>query len=288
MIYMMTPSYDQSNKKKQLKRKQNNKKQPSRLPWKLMLSMMLVIVLMLTAWIQERSISGNQADHAAIQDLEQLFDWSEELMNGGAMAGQWSLRWDVTLLHDVMGELADELFITPKGELLHRNVRENGNVIDGQWLYPNSTIKLVRTEQDKIAEKVSIMLQVNSNELEKASELKKSIQSMHRLLQLKDQNVQMSIKVFGQAKHKQVLTDLKSLAVAQTIEEYADQGTKSVTFFSNRIKQYRWLSNGKMVNIQASLHKSSIDEQYTLTLGIPLISGEFGEILEQPPIDLID
>lgn len=285
MIYMMTPSYDQPNKKKQPKRKQNNKKQTSRLPWKLMLSMLLVIILMLTAWIQEKSISGNQADEATIQDLEQLMNWSQELMDGGAMNGQWSFRWDATLLNGTMEEVADELFITPKGELLPRNIRQHGNAIDGQWQLPGSTIKLVRTEQDKIAEKVSIMLQVDSNELGKTSELKKYIQNLQRLLQSKDQNVQMNIKVFGQAKHKQALTDLKRLAVAQTIEEYADRGTNSVTFFSNQIKQYRWLSSGKMVNIQASLHKSSIDEQYTLTLGIPLISGEFGEILEQPSID---
>jgi len=285
MIYMMTPSYNQNDKKKQPKRKQKSKKQTSRLSWKLMISMLLVIILMLTAWIQERSISGNQADDAAIQDFEQLLHWSEELMDGGAMAGQWSFRWDATLLNGTMEELANELFITSKGELLPRNIRANGNAIDGQWQLPGSLIKLVRTEQDKIAEKVSVMLQVDANGLEKAAELKKTIQNVQRLLQAKDQNVQMNIKVFGQANDEHALNDLKRMAIGQTVEEYSDHGTNSVTFFSNRIKQYRWLSDGKMVNLQASLHKSSIDGQHSLTLGVPLISGEFGEILEQPPID---
>lgn len=251
-----------------------------------MLSVLLVVVLMLTAWIQERSISGSQADDAAIQDFELLLDWSNELIDGGTMTGQWSFRWDATLLNGSMEGLAKELFITPKGELLHRNIRENGNAMDGQWQLPGSVIKLVRTDQDKIAEKVTVMLQLDASELEKAAELKKSVRDLHRLLQEKDQNVQMNMKVFGQAKHNQVLSDLKSLAVAQTLEEYGDHGTTSVTYFSNRIKQFRWLSNGKMVNIQASLHKSSIDGDYTLTIGVPLISGEFGEIVEeQPPIN---
>lgn len=285
-MYMMTPHNEQSQKKRKPKRKQTSKRTSSRLPWKLMLSVLLVVVLMLTAWIQERSISGSQADDAAIQDFELLLDWSNELIDGGTMTGQWSFRWDATLLNGSMEGLAKELFITPKGELLHRNIRENGNAMDGQWQLPGSVIKLVRTDQDKIAEKVTVMLQLDASELEKAAELKKSVRDLHRLLQEKDQNVQMNMKVFGQAKHNQVLSDLKSLAVAQTLEEYGDHGTTSVTYFSNRIKQFRWLSNGKMVNIQASLHKSSIDGDYTLTIGVPLISGEFGEIVEeQPPIN---
>lgn len=280
MIYMMAPSYDQTaDKKKKTKNKRKQVKQ-QRLPWKLMLSFLLVIMLMLTAWIQERSISGKEADHAALQDFNQLVSWSGELLDGGAMSGQWSLRWDVTLAYDTLEGLAKELFINERGELLPKNIRANGDVYDGEWLVESSVLRLARTEQDKLAEKVTITLQIDASELEKASELKETVGLLHRKLQAKDQNVQMNIKVFGQAKHDQVLDDLKRLAVAQTVDEYLDRGTKSVTYFTNQIKQYRWVDNGSMVNLQASLHRNSEDGQLSLTLGVPLISGEFGEIVD--------
>lgn len=276
MIYMMTPNYEPQ-KKKQSKKQNKASRKPG---LKLMLSILLVAALMLTAWIQEKSIAGQRAEDAAIQDFALLTGWADELLLQGALSGEWSFRWDLTLMYGSLEQLADELFRTEKGELLPKNIRAHGNVVDGEAQLSGSYIKLIRTDQDKIAEKITILLQVDGTKVSKAAELQNYIRNMHQWLREKDQNVQMSMKVFGKAKDKGAISSLKNLTVGQTIDEYMDRGTKSATLFSSQVKQYRWVDNEKMANIQAALHESSVDGEYTLTIGVPLISGEFGEVVD--------
>lgn len=317
-MYMMTPNYESQKKNKQAgamrmslsytspnqagaqqgstKRTQSNKKaakaargrggkssaKPSRSKpvMKLLLSLLLVAVLMLTAWIQEKSSAGNQTADAAMQDFTMLAGWGDKLLLNGALANDWAFRWDLTLMYGGMEQLADQVFRTERGSLLSKNIRGNGSIIDGEAELPASYIKFARTEQDKIAEKVTVMLQIDGSQLEKLSAMQGYVANLQQMFREADQNVQMSMKVFGKAKDKDAINSLKQMAVAQIVDKYSDRGTNSTTFFSSQIKQYRWLQNEKMANIQAALHKSSTDGEYTLTIGVPLISGEFGEIVD--------
>lgn len=280
MIYMMTPNYE-TQKKKKSKAKGNKNKRKARV--KLLLSFLLVIALMLTAWIQEKSSAGQRNDEPALQDYAKLTEWGDKLLEGGSRNGQWSFRWDLLMPSGAMEEIANEVFRTDQGKLLPKNIRSNGDMIDGGAGLPNSTIKLVRTEQDKLAEKVTITLLVEGNQLDKISQLKAYLTKLHQVFREKDQNLQMSMKVFGKANNNDAIDSLKQLAVAQPVEEYRDQGTRSATLFTTLMKQYRWINNEKMANLQVALHENSIDGEYDLTIGVPLISGEFGEIAYDQP-----
>ena len=285
MIYMMTPNYE-SQKKKKVKAKAKNKNRNNRkASIKLLLSFVLVVALMLTAWIQEKSSAGQRTDEPALQDFAQLTEWGDKLLQGGSGDGQWSFRWDLLMPSGTMEEISNQVFRTDKGTLLPKNIRNHGDIIDGEAELTASTIKLVRTQSDKLAEKVTITLLVEADQLEKLSQLKDYVSKLHQILREKDQNLQMSMKVFGKANNNNAIESLKQLAVAQTVEEYRDQGTRSVTLFTARIKQYRWLNNEKMANLQVSLHENSITGEYDLTIGVPLISGEFGEVVVDRSMD---
>lgn len=287
MIYMLAPNYDEkhSNKRKKMNKPKKVKQTRQKSSFKPMLCIMLVMILMLTAWIQEKTNASDPTEDVAIQDFLLLSEWGEKLLQGGALAEEWSFRWELTLLQGTMEQLADQLFISEKGVRLAKEVRENGNVIEGDVHLPPAHLKLVRTDQDHIAEKITVMLQVKGSEIKQLSDFKDGIAKLHQLFRKQDQHVQMSMKIFGKPKDAYAIESLKQLAIAQQVEEYVDRGTTSTTLFSSRIKQYLWLNNEKMANLQASLHESTADGEFTLTIGIPLISGEFGSVMDQQPIE---
>jgi len=263
MVYMMTP-----------KRKPQKQSR-----WKLILTVTIVVVLMLFAWMQEKSTAQQTNKQSELFDLSLLWKWSNELLLDGATEGEWNLRWDTTLSQVSFQQLTEQFFKDTKGSPLPKNIRHNGATVDGIGVIKGSHLKLSSTEQLDDRNTTIILLQIEQGSIERLESMKTYVNQLHNLIIDHDPQAQLSMKVFGTAKNNQSLKTLQNLSISKIVEQYEDTGTKSSTLFTNSIQTSKWVDNGKMANLQLSEHHSSIDNEVTITLAIPLISGEFGEIM---------
>lgn len=273
MIYMMTP---QSRKKVKPARKSS---------WKLILTITVVIALMLFAWMQEKSTAQEIIDQGEIVDLTKLWKWSDQLLAEGASAGEWSLRWDATLSTESFKELTEQFFENAKGEPLPKNIRKNGSLIDGEGAIKGSHLQLSTIDDQKNEQSTIILLQIEQGSMDKLESMRSFVTKIHTRILEEDAHATVSMKVFGVAKEDNSLKTLQHLAVAQIVDQYEDFGTKSSTLYSSSIQNYRFVNQEKMANLQLSEHQNSINGEVTITLAVPLISGEFGEIIQEKKTD---
>ncbi|MCR8657777.1 YwmB family TATA-box binding protein [Paenibacillus endoradicis] len=263
MVYMMTP--------KAKPQKQSR--------WKLILTVSIVVVLMLFAWMQEKSTAQEANLQSELSDLSLLWKWSDELLLDGATEGDWYLRWDTTLSQASFQLLTEQFFKDTKGSPLPKNIRHNGATIDGIGSFKGSHLQLSSIEQINDSNPTIILLKIEQGSIDRFASMKTYVKQLNGLIVAEDPQAQLSMKVFGQAKNDQSLKTLQNLSISKIVEQYEDSGTKSSTLFTNSVQTSRWVNNGKMANLQLSEHHSSIDNKVTITLAIPLISGEFGEIM---------
>lgn len=247
--------------------------------WKLILTVTIVVVLMLFAWMQEKSTAQQTNLQAELSDLSLLWKWSDELLLDGATEGEWNLRWDTSLSQASFQQLTEQFFKGNKGEPLPKNIRHNGATIDGLGALQGSHLQLSLIEQANDINTSIILLRIEQGNIDRLESMKSYVHQLHTLITVQDPQAQLSMKVFGTAKNDESLKTLQNLSISKIVEQYEDTGTKSSTLFTNSVQTSRWVNNGKMANLQLSEHHSSIDNEVTITLAIPLISGEFGEIM---------
>ena len=247
--------------------------------WKLVVTVTIIAILMLFAWMQGESTAQQVNQQAELSDLSLLWKWSDELLLDGAAKGKWYLRWDTTLSSASFQQLTDQFFKDANGAPLPKNIRKNSATIDGMGSYKGSHLQLSTIEQLNDSNPTIILLQIEQGNIDRFESMKTYVSQLNRLIIAQDPQAQMSMKVFGTAQNAQSLKTLQKLSVSQIVEQYEDVGTKSSTLFTNSVQTSRWVNDGKMANLQLSEHRSSIDANVTITLAIPLISGEFGEVI---------
>jgi len=262
MVYLMTPQTAKKTKSSKLK---------------VFVSIIILILLMLFAWLQE-SMNAEQIEvKPYITDLEQLWNWSDMIYAGGAENGQWHLRWDAAVPSEGMARLSELLFVDNRGRVIPKTIRQNGNIIEGKGLIIGSQVILSKIEADADTEKIAVLLKLEHKSLSSIKQLQLIVEGISALIQAEDNNAELSMKVIGESEKKDAMNYLLRLTVGRVIEQYEDAGTLSKTMFSPQLNSYKWIDREKMANIQISVHEHSQTKQQVITLGIPLISGEFGE-----------
>lgn len=265
MIYMLAP---QSKKRK---------KQTKVSRWTLYLTISTIIGLMLFAWIEEKSVAEQHVDTSVLTDFNQLWQWSNQVLEQGSENGEWSFRWDASLTKEGLDALSVQLFTNANGEPTPKNIRKNGTSIDGAGLLGGSYIQIHVTQPDQQKQAATILLQIEKNSSLQLTSIKSYLQKIHASVNEQDAQATIAMKVFGEAINEGNLKTVQQLALAQIVEQYEDNGTESSTLYTNLLRSFIWLNGEKMANLQMSEHRSTIDQKVTVTLGTPLISGEFGE-----------
>lgn len=265
MMYMFTP---QSKKQKRAKKESG---------WKIVVSFIIIFGLMLFAWVQEKSTAEPGVEDNHISDFLQLWKWGDALLQDGSTSGEWSFRWDVHLASSNIEVLSLIFFTDAKGELMPKNIRKNGLVINGKGSLKGSQLQLNVIKEGNNEQDAIIFLQIEQGNRNEFEQIKQYLTKIHNTLLEQDEKATFSMKVFGVANNKDSLKTLQQLSVGQLLDKYEDEGTKSNTLYTNMIHNNIWLINEKIANVQLSQHFSNFDNEKTVTIGIPLISGEFGE-----------
>lgn len=266
MIYMFTP---QSKKQKRVK------KEPG---WKIVVSFIIIFGLMFCAWVQEKSTAEPGVEDYHISDFSQLWKWGDALLQDGSDSGEWSFRWNIHLASSNIEQLSESFFTDAKGEIMPKNIRKNGQIIDGKGAIKGSQIQLSVIKEGNGQDAI-ILLQIEQGNKNGFDGVKRYLTKIHNTILEQDAKATFSMKVFGVANAKDSLKTLQQLSVGQLLDTYEDEGTKSNTLYTNMIYNNIWLNDEKIANVQLSQHSSNLNGEKTITIGIPLISGEFGESL---------
>lgn len=262
MVYLMTP---------QTSKKKNTSK------FKVFVSLIILMLLLLFAWLQESMGAEKVQAQPYMTDVEHLWEWSEHIYTDGAASGAWYFRWDAVFSVGGLDRLANALFVDHKGVAIPKIVRQSGDIIEGEGKIDGSNVIISRVESRENDEAIVILLNLDHHAIASSEQLQAAVEEIAALIKEEDYNAQFSMKVIGEAEQKDAMNDMLKLTVGQLIEQYEDEGTVSKTIFTPQLNNYIWLNEERMANMQISVHEHSQTKINTITLGVPLISGEFGE-----------
>ncbi|MEK3882035.1 hypothetical protein [Paenibacillus sp. PL2-23] len=246
-------------------------------------ALVLLLLLIIAALVMNER-QGEGAPSGLSHDLGKLWEWTDAAMLGGAAESDWHLRWRLeTEDEDAFDELAAGLFRDGQGGELAKIVTNDGSSIQGQSpVYGGATLSIHRAEVSVQGVVLLVGLDRKGGGGLTLSELDRWATAISEKVAAVSPTVVPSIKTHGYTADRDVLQQLKRLAQAKEIDRYEDGGTSSVTMKSStlRLTQAMGPGQGHDANMQLALHANTEREEAELTIGIPLLTGEFGSLFE--------
>lgn len=243
-------------------------------PW--LLPLLLLVILCIAAGVQSMKGSGQTVElDTAAHDLTQLWDWGDEFFMGGAAAAEWTLRWDVTIASAKAERMADEIFRHEDGTPLDKTVTEDGAVQSARMPAGGEAIGWYEVERQDDYDRYMLLLEAKE---EQPITLQRLLDEANRLSTLIGEHsapYAVSLKASGYTKHGNAADALQRLALAEEREKYEDTGTISRTMYSGRLRSGIAVAHGRTANLQLAVHEDTESDARKLTIGVPLISGEF-------------
>lgn len=210
------------------------------------------------------------------ESFETLDEWSNSLLDMEHIGAKWLLRWDMEISEANMEELAQQIYIDEHRKMLNKVISENGTYITGLIPNHNGSLSIQRVFDEIGNDKVIVLLQLE-NDPTKSKMLEAFINNADKSILKLGKQVTVSVKITG-VMQEDALRRIKKVTHSSTVEEYKDESMKVVTAYSSKLKKSYWLTDNKMVNLQYAVYVDKNTKNSILTLAIPLISGEFGEI----------
>ncbi len=259
-----------------------------------------IVLLIGAAWgvWQARSNSGHAsaADQSLRHDLPLLWEWSQGQLEGGAAAGSWSIRWDAAGDLGLADRLAELFFTDEEGRQLDKLVQNEGRTVSGYSAAYGGEVWVSLTEADEQSEKTLILLTpgksgavsgrqagdsgqepnqtAGQSKLEKA-DLLRAVAAVSAALSREKAEFTASMKVQGEAAFSDPVKELIKQASAKRIDAYEDAGTVSATLHSARLAASVRMDGGQSANLQVAARSLEDSGRSALTIGIPLITGEY-------------
>lgn len=245
-----------------------------------------VILAMLVILLSAGWALGQQSNHAkeistasAVKrlqhDLQLLWGWSDEQLRSGSESADWTIRWNVTGKEGAMKELVKNMFTDEKGMVLAKLEQNEGKTVSGLIPAYGGQVSISLIQADDQKEQLMVLLETShSSPLTKSMLLQASSAISEQLAQLSP-SFTSSMKVQGFTEQKQVASRMSKLANASLVDRYEDGGTVSETFYTRMLNSAIAVENGKSANYQVAVHKNTETNKIALTIGIPLISGEY-------------
>ncbi|MHA6485484.1 hypothetical protein ACX1C1_26675 [Paenibacillus sp. strain BS8-2] len=247
-----------------------------------------LVLLLLTALLIQRTGSPDTSEALTTRyahDLGQLWSWSDSVMSGGATNAEWTLRYDAVLSDKVgLGDLSDAVFASTGGKIeTERMVTNNGNSISGQFpgnLGTGETkamLSLHMTEEQGAEHAVILLLESG---IEGATEqgLQTALTRLGAILSDTTQKWTLTMKTHGYSDTQGAADKLERMALGKVQEQYEDGGTRSITMLSDGLLTTKALDQRRRANLQVAVHHSTEAARDELTIGVPLISGDFSSV----------
>ncbi|WP_182914176.1 YwmB family TATA-box binding protein [Paenibacillus sp. 1011MAR3C5] len=251
----------------------------------------LLTILILLALLLSKSDTQNQpAINQLSHDLSKLWGWADETMQGGASTADWHLRWQVDVA--VPGDyerLAELLFVDPDGKPTERKVLNEGKTMQGRWLGQGGVLSLHMVEETESGARLMVMLDRDADSDARLNELVADVKGIAGRIGQISQHVTGSVKSHGFVSSPEMASRLERLSQGKALEEYQDRGTRSTTYSSALLQTSQPIGRGRTANLQIAVHEHTEMQSTELTIGVPLITGEFGavEAAEEPADELL-
>lgn len=246
---------------------------------------LVLVVLLLIAALLQKNDPNNQtlAAKPMTQDLTQLWSWNDQLLEGGAENAEWSIRWDAAISPDIgIAGVAAELFVNSKGEASEKLVTQGGQSITGP--YPaswNGRLSLHETEQTDGGVSIIVMLEKTEGSVS-MEQLQAAGERVADAIAKYTADGKVTLKSHGYSRLNNPTRELARIAMGRIMEQYEDGGTRSVTMLTDKLLVSQKLDGYRSANLQAAEHRNTENGKLALTIGVPLLSGEFGAADGQP------
>lgn len=247
-----------------------------------------LVVLVLSAvwamWQADRSPRDiTPAEQLLQHDLKALWLWSDDLMRNGSEGADWTVRWNVTGKDGAMKELVQKLFMDEQGNAINKVEQNEGKTVSGAIPAYGSHISISLVQTDGHSEQLMILLETSRLQQPNQSVLLKAAADLSEQLAQISTSFTSSIKVQGYTDHKQSIQRMVKLTNASSVDHYEDGGTISETFFTHMLRSVITVENGKSANFQMALHNETNSINTALTIGIPVINGEYSVFRAEGP-----
>ncbi|RIX52815.1 hypothetical protein D3P08_12500 [Paenibacillus nanensis] len=241
-------------------------------------ALLLLLLLIVAALLMNKSEQDvKQSQDKLSHDLAKLWSWSDEVMTGGAKSADWHLRWNVEAEEpDAFDRLVALLFRDAKGQPIPKNVTTDGKSAQGESPVYGGNLSVHAAESTEAGVSLVVLLDVRGSSGVTLDALLASSEKLSRQLSAISSAMTASMKTHGFTSQSDAAAEIKRLAQGKIQEEYDEEGTRSVTFSSGSLLSAQQLQRGRFANVQVSVHRHTERKERELTIGIPLITGEFG------------
>lgn len=239
----------------------------------------LLVIMLSAAWAMWQADRTPRVATAAEQmlqhDLEALWQWSDDQLKSGSKGADWSIRWNVTGKVGMMEELVQKLFTDEQGKAINKLEQNEGKTVTGEIPAYGGRISISLAQAGDDSEQLMVLLETNKSQLLNKSMLLQATASISEALARISPAFTSSMKVQGYADHNKTVQHLKKLTNAKSVDRYEEGGTISETFYTGMLRSTIAVSNGKSANFQIALHKQTNSDNTAITIGIPVITGDY-------------
>lgn len=247
----------------------------------------LLVLVLGAAWAllqaDREQAEATIAEQLLTHDLQTLWTWSDAQLTGGSAGAVWTVRWDLTANTGTMQELVLKFFSDEKGNAAPKIVQNEGKTVTGlvQAYGGRLSISLMETAID--SEQLMVLLETNQTLLLDKNKLLQAAASISEELARAAPTFTSSMKVQGYTANGQAIQDLMKQANAKSIDRFVDGGTISETLYSGMLRSTIVIGSGKSANLQIGLHKETNSDKTALTIGIPVITGDYSVNTAEKP-----
>lgn len=251
------------------------------------IALALLVLVLGAAWAlwqaDREQAEATIAEQLLTHDLQTLWTWSDAQITGGSAGAVWTVRWDLTANTGTMQELVLKFFSDGKGNAAPKIVQNEGKTVTGgvQAYGGRLSISLMETSID--SEQLMVLLETNQTLLQDKHKLLQAAASISEELAQAAPTFTSSMKVQGYTANGQAIKDLMKQANAKSIDRFVDGGTVSETFYSGMLRSTIVIGSGKSANLQIGLHKETNSDKIALTIGIPVITGDYSVNTAEKP-----
>ncbi|MFX3632299.1 MAG: YwmB family TATA-box binding protein [Candidatus Pristimantibacillus sp.] len=222
---------------------------------------------------QMRDIHTNPAGKSILQhDLDVLWEWNDTVYAGGSSEAEWSLRWDVRGSGASLEQLSKTLFNDGKDNDMGRIIANGADQLNKELPQYGGMLSIHRIPS---SQQSVVMLLFQSRGSTEKLKLLALIAMIEDNLKGGDTSFNGGITVRGYSVYNNAAERVASLADAQIVDVYEDDGTISETLNTERLYGAIQAGNGKKANLQIAVHQETDNGKVSLIIATPLITGDY-------------
>jgi len=210
-----------------------------------------------------------------LHDAELLWTWSDAELKDGASAAEWTVRWSAFVEPDMAQPFINGLFTDNEGKPQDKLIKDNGRTVAGSLAGYTGQLTVHSIGTSGKGEELMIIYTVPAKSFENKAQLIAPLREVSLKLSKAGSSFSSSMKVHGLTAGSNAIRALAAKSQSEEIDRYEDNGTISVTMFSPLLQQRIAAQNGLRANLQAAAHQADEYSTETITIGVPLITGDY-------------